>query len=372
MTSFSTMPPLVRYLSGLAAACSLLSHQSHCLSMPTASTSSLAKLSHGGAALRRAVLEASAASAGPNSSLDVRGIMWMEHINMVVGSRPIAEKFYMDYLGFFKDKSPSFHVNLGQQQFHLAETGDPPQRIAGSIGLAVPSLSSIRQRTEAANESFKDTMFSILDDSDGCITMSCPWGNIIHLYGVDDDRIDSSTINSPQKMTNMHADGAVYGPRMAVRCQPGIRYVELACRAGTARGIAKFYQDILGCDTFQPSEKVPQTIVSVGPGVHLVYTENENLSEESSRAMEGVHMCFYANDFKGLFHRLDAKHLVKTNPRFTHLDSCDTWEEAHASRTLRFTDIIDLETGEKLIELEHETRPLLHGQYLKVPYYVPR
>ena len=69
---------------------------------------------------------------------------------------------------------------------------------------------------------------------------------------------------------------------------------------------------------------------------------------------------------------INEKDLIWTNPRFTRLDSCDTWEEAFSSRTLRFKDVVDLETGEKLMELEHETRPLRHGQYLKVPYYVPR
>ena len=49
-----------------------------------------------------------------------------------------------------------------------------------------------------------------------------------------------------------------------------------------------------------------------------------------------------------------------------------TYEEAAASRTLRFKDVVDMDTGTKLLELEHETRPLSHGQYLKVPTYVPR
>jgi len=363
-----------RCLSGLAASCLLLIlfHQASCLSMSATSPSasaSLTKLSLGGPELREAVLQASASNACSDSSLDVNGIIWMEHVNMVVGSRPVAEKFYMDFLGFTKDKSKSFHVNLGQQQFHLAE-GDPPQRVTGSIGLTVPSLSTIRQRTREAADLFEGTQFAVLNDSDDCITLSCPWGNTINLYGVVDDDTDSSTINSRQKMTNMHADGAVYGPRMAVRGQPGIRYIEIACRPGTSSRIANFYSDIMGCDTVEI--KPTCTAVSIGPGVHLVYAENDQLSEEDSKSMEGVHVCFYANDFKGLYNRLKAKDLVWTNPRFTHLDSCDTWEEAHASRTLRFKDVIDLETGEKLVELEHETRPLRHGQFLKVPYYEPR
>ena len=110
----------------------------------------------------------------------------------------------------------------------------------------------------------------------------------------------------------------------------------------------------------------------MGPGVHLVYVESTDLTDSDLQKMKGVHICVYAADFEGLYHRLKDRNLIWTNPRFTHLDSCDTWEEAVASRTLRFKDIIDLETGEKLIELEHETRPLRHGQYLKVPKYEPK
>ena len=67
--------------------------------------------------LREIVMEAAEQDAA--NTLDVSGILWLEHINLVVGSRHLAERFYMDILGFTKDKSTSFHVNLGQQQFHL-------------------------------------------------------------------------------------------------------------------------------------------------------------------------------------------------------------------------------------------------------------
>ena len=57
--------------------------------------------------------------------------------------------FYVDFLGLSRDTNPK-HVNLGQQQFHLAATDDPPQRITGSIGLTVPSLQKIKERAERA------------------------------------------------------------------------------------------------------------------------------------------------------------------------------------------------------------------------------
>ena len=320
-------------------------------------------LSTGGNNLRNLVIEA--AEYNERETLDVRGIIFTEHINLVVGSKDFATYFYLDFLGFTKDAGNSFHVNLGQQQFHLAE-GDA-QRIAGSIGLVVPSLDTLRLRIPAALEQLKDTQFSLQSDDNDCITLTCPWGNTIHLYGVDDDRVESSG-DSSRKMVNLHV-GAYGAHRMAIRGNPGIRYIEIACPMNKAPAVANFYREMLGCTVVENDRTA---MVCVGPGIHLVFIESEKLTLEATSAMEGVHICFYTADFKGLYERLAERDIIWTNPRFLYLDSCDTWEDAEASRTLRFKDVIDLQTGEKILELEHETRPLRHGQYLKVPRYEPK
>jgi hypothetical protein len=199
-------------------------------------------------------------------------------------------------------------------------------------------------------------------------------------------------------MEQFHAEGGAYGPqRMAIRGNPGIKYVELACPMGTIPAIAQFYQELLQCTTViqaQPPQVMSSVIptattttatttscsVSVGPGVHLVFVERDNISLADTLAMQGVHLCVYTLDFYGLYQRLSQRKLIWTNPRFVHLDTCDTWEDAMACRTLRFKDIIDLTTATTeggdnnkiIMELEHETRPLRHGQYLKVPKYEPK
>jgi hypothetical protein len=111
--------------------------------------------------------------------------------------------------------------------------------------------------------------------------------------------------------------------------------------------------------------------VSVGPGVQIVFVESDIVTDRDVEMMNGVHVCIYVSDFKATYTSLKKQGLIWTNPRFTHLDSCNTWEEAFASRTFRFKDILDFDTGKHLLELEHETRPLMHGQYLKVPKYIP-
>ena len=349
------------------------------------------KKSLGATALREVVLQAAAQDVA--TSLDLHGIVWLEHINLVVGSRPLAERFYLDLLGCTPDQSTSFHVNLGQQQFHLAETmtGEPAQRVTGSIGLAVPQLKTIRNRLEHAlqhePEDWQDTQLCILEDDteNHCMTIICPWGNIMHLYDAqaEAERLQP-TSDSPHKMVKLHAEGGTYAARrMAVRGNPGIRYIELACPPGTASAIATFYQEMVGCIVHTVSSSpAPCCCVTVGPGVHLVYVEQNDataLTDDDMEAMKGVHICVYAENFQGLYDRLKESQLIWTNPRFTHLDSCDTWQEAMESRTLRFKDIIDLSAGggedgilKKVFELEHETRPMRHGQYLKVPYYEPK
>lgn len=330
----------------------------------------------GGIVLRKTVLDA--ARCETTKCIDPKGIIWLEHLNLVVGSHSASEMFYVEYLGLSNDTAPYFHLNLGQQQFHLFEDGSPAQRITGSIGLVVPNLSRVRERTAAATKALgKTTQFRVVDDSSGCMTVICPDGNRMHLYDARDDGQIKRTSDSMQLMTRFHVEGGPYGPhRMSVRGSPGIRYIEISCRPGTTPAICQFYREMLQCtctaSTPTGEEPTGTCIVSVGPGVHLVYVEDESLSNDDIKRMEGVHICVYVSDFEGLYRRLKKRNLIWTNPRFTWLDTCDTWEEAVASRTLRFKDIIDLKTGEKVLELEHETRPCSHGQFLKVPVYEPK
>lgn len=325
--------------------------------------------------LRKMVINA--ARFDESQTLDVNGVLWAEHINLVVGSKELAEYFYIEFLGCSRDKGKSFHVNLGQQQFHLAETDQPAQRIAGSIGLTVPSLKTIRERMKDALEILKGTQFMILSDNPECISVRCPWGNCIHLYSVQNDCLEP-TVQQARKMENLHTEGGVFGPqRMAIRGNPGIRFIEIACPPETSSAVARFYREMMGCTVCEYSKDNDEfdaaaAIVCVGPGVHLVFIESTNTSSEDRKKMEGVHVCIYASDFEGLYKKLEAHKLTWSNPRFLHLDSCDTWNDAKACRTLRFKDIIDLSTGEKILELEHETRPIRHGQFLKVPFYIPR
>lgn len=351
----------------------------------------------GASTLRSLVIQSATQEiAQDDATLDLSGILWMEHINLIVGDLDLATTFYLDFLGFSRDPSKSFHINLGQQQFHLAtpKTDDESVHIiAGSIGLTVPNLQTVIDRIPRAQEALKMTKFEILQTSteEGYLILQGPWGNKFHIYDLLYDESLAKVSNhrpsekSTHKMDNLHDWGGSYAShRMAVRQQPGIRYIELTCRKGTSSAIGRFYQQLLKCDgrihsfenlSCQSDTYGDGVALSLGPGVHLLFVEQENLEAESydawMQAMRGIHICIYVEDFRGLYQRLSQENIIWSNPRFEHLDSCDTWEQAKRGRTLRFRYVLNLQTKEPIYELEHETRPLLHGQYMKPLHYTP-
>ena len=104
------------------------------------------------------------------------------------------------------------------------------------------------------------------------------------------------------------------------------------------------------------------------PGHWWVMVPDAEVTEEQERRMAGVHICIYIERFRQAYDHLAARGLIWTNPRFAHLDTCDTWEAAVAGRQFRCKDIVDSASGVKLLELEHETRAVRHFQFMKDVY----
>ena len=63
----------------------------------------------------RTLVQNAAMKSQQKSTVDLSGIVWMEHLNLVVGDMDLALKFYVDFVGLSRDTNPK-HVNLGQQQ----------------------------------------------------------------------------------------------------------------------------------------------------------------------------------------------------------------------------------------------------------------
>jgi len=282
------------------------------------------------------------------------GLLWLEHLNIVVGDRAVAERFYFEKgLGCTRD--PSRHptkgtmwANLGSQQFHLAEEAadDPPQAIRGAVGLALPDLDAAHARLEALAEDGVE----VLRHDATRMSVSCPWGNLFHCYAVEQP--ESPPADVP-KMVAMHA-----GTRFDVRGGPGIRYLLVRC--ADAHAVADAYEAGLGNLALRPRDDLALVAAGLGP-VHFVFQTAPD-DPDADAKMRGVHACVYVNDFASYYDAL--RDFVFTNPRFRHLDTCDTLEEALASRTFRFA-------FPAAPALEHETRSLLHANFLKPLKYDP-
>jgi hypothetical protein len=118
------------------------------------------------------------------------------------------------------------------------------------------------------------------ENKNDILSIRCPWGNVFHLYSLkQDDQYDLIQSNFDQsskqqnnnndnnnlqqqqynqrKIVQLHQMGGQYGPhRMAVRGQPGIRYIELICPTGMSCHIAEFYTTILGCLVLQQTRSM--------------------------------------------------------------------------------------------------------------------
>jgi predicted enzyme related to lactoylglutathione lyase len=190
-----------------------------------------------------------------DESLELPGMCWLEHINIVIGERRLAEEFYFNALGCTLDANGR-DANIGQQQFHInnggIEEGDVPQVVGGCIGLAMPALDSLRARLAAteAGGVLSETLFAWQDCGDFVKTI-CPWGNTFLVW--DCAPPTSSVTSSPAAagapklpvMVNAHVG---YDDGMAVRKGPsgadgaGIRFVEFRCT--NAAKVAEFYQGV--------------------------------------------------------------------------------------------------------------------------------
>ena len=308
-----------------------------------------------------------------DDSLDVPGILWCEHLNLRVGASEVADDFFK-LLGFVREPGRSYHFNLGSQQVHLESVSDSEAHVlTGSVGLAVSheTLNALRGLL-----GYGGTQFAVTEVGETTIAVTCPWGSTylcreaVISEGYAAAR--SSSDNVP-RMAAFH-DGLDEGSSVRSIGMEGIRFVEYRCRPNTAQRIGLFYEEVFGCKVTYTAVKGPAqaATVLVGPSVHFVFHEvyDQPLTDEEEKRQAGsegtgLHVAIYIASFKKAYERLKQLDLIWTNPRFAHLDRCDTWEEAHASRQFRFRKIVDLETREVLLELEHEVRAVRHFQYMK-------
>jgi len=252
---------------------------------------------------------------------DVGNLVALEHVNVTQPEQPKAMLFYLVGLGFTRDPYMNvglnnIWVNLGEQQFHLPTRS--PQVIPGHMGLVVPDLDALEQRLASVKEPLADTKFSFARE-DGYVAATCPWGNQFRCYAPDDARFGDVIV--------------------------GLPYVEFQVRPGTAAGIARFYDQVLGAPS-HVEQDAAGTAARVEIGTHQWLSFRE--SEAALPAYDNHHIAVYVATFSAPYNFLKERDLIMEEPR---------------NHQFRFKDIVDPDSGEHLHTLEHEVRGLHHAMY---------
>ena len=148
--------------------------------------------------------------------------------------------------------------------------------------------------------------------------------------------------------------------------RPGIPYVLFRVHHGNAARVGAFYTRTLRAPSVEiDCGGAAATAVALGANGVIFFFVDSTVDEAAVKKQRGMHVCVYVSDFEQMFHRVTPW----TNPKFRHLDRCDTLAQAIGSRQFRFKDVCD-EMGGVLFELEHETRALTHSSYMMPLVYI--
>ena len=249
---------------------------------------------------------------------DVGNIVGLEHVNLRVPDQEPASDFSLAGLGLTRDPymmpgTNNMWVNVGKSQFHLP-TGKA-QKLRGRTALVIPGRDLLLTRLTNMKKALSDTQFSFKEHKDH-VTATCPWGN----------------------------EYVVYEPgRSFAGMVLGMPYVEFDVPKKTAKGIAAFYDKVLGTKT---SVKDGAAHVSVGYGQEVIFRETDKPIPD----YDGHHIQVYVANFSKPHHELvERKILTEESNQYQY----------------RFNDLVDPATGKKLFEIEHEIRSITHPLYAR-------
>ena len=254
------------------------------------------------------------------STQDVGNILLMEHVNVFVPDQQTAINFYISALGLTRDPymmvgPDNMWANAGKQQFHLPTRGQ--QVLRGHIGMKMQDMHALKARLEAVKPLLEGTKYGYSIEGDE-VAVTGPWGNKFRC-----------------------SQGATDGNEMPV----AIHYVEFTVPMGTAPGIARFYREIIQAPS-SVSDEAAGNVARVRMGLSQELRFRETSAELAP--YDGHHIAVYLTNFSGPYAFLKERGLIteETNPY-----------------QYRFQDIIDLDTGEKLFEIEHEVRSATHPMF---------
>jgi catechol 2,3-dioxygenase-like lactoylglutathione lyase family enzyme len=257
------------------------------------------------------------------SGEDIGNIVELGHLNLRVPDQQTALVFYVSGLGLTRDPYlqtgvDNAWINVGSSQFHLPVASGPAQVQRGVIGMVMPDRDALIGRLRRVAGPLAGTRFGFAEQG-GAVNVTCPWGNRLRVHAPDPARFG--------------------------RMRLGMPYLEVEVAPGTVERIARFYRELLGAIVeCGPNERGAFARVSAGLDESLIFRE----TTRERAAYDGHHVQVTLADFSGPHRRLLARGLIT--------------EDSNASQ-YRFRDIVDLDTAEALLTLEHEVRSMRHPLY---------
>ena len=252
---------------------------------------------------------------------DLGNIALLEHVNVTIPDQLLATTFYVSGLGLTRDPYlmtgvDNMWVNVGRSQFHLPSRG--AQVLRGHVGIVLPDLAALGHRLEKVSPLLAETRFSWAR-REGTIEATCPWGN----------------------RYRCHAPAPEFGDT-----ELAIAYVEFDVPRGTAPGIVRFYEGIMGAHARLEAGASQTAVVATGAAQHLRFRE----TDQPLPPYDGHHVQVYVADFSGPHRRLAERGFIT---------------EESSEHQYRFRDIVEPGDGHVLFTIEHEVRSLTHPLYAR-------
>ena len=253
---------------------------------------------------------------------DLGNSVHLEHVNVAIPDQRLAQLFYAAGLGLTRDPylqvmDDNMWMNAGRSQFHLP-TGKA-QVLRGKTGIVIEGREALLNRLKTVQPKLADTKFCFAEHND-YVEATCPWGNRVRLHEPDATRFGRIVL--------------------------GIPYVEFDVPVGTAKGIAKFYEQMIGTPATVVNGDGTTAKVTVGKTQYLLFRETDAPQPD----YDEHHVQIYVSSFSGPHQRLGERGLVNREDN---------------QYQYRFRDIVDLDTGKHLFTIEHEVRSLTHPMFLR-------
>jgi catechol 2,3-dioxygenase-like lactoylglutathione lyase family enzyme len=252
------------------------------------------------------------------------------HVNVTIPSQLPATAFYVSGLGLTRDPYlmtgiDNMWVNLPNAQFHLPRGN--PQVLRGHTGIVVPDLKELLWRLDRVKHELAGTQFRFEDHGEH-VDAWCPWGNHYRLYAPDEARFGRLICSIP--------------------------YVQFDVPRGTAPGIVRFYEEVLGMPgKVDTAEGAPAARVQASATVDLIFHE----TDKELPPFDGHHIQITLVNFSGPYRKLLERGLISQEDN---------------EHQYRFLDIVDVETNKPLFRVEHEVRSMRNPLYARTWHYTVR